>query len=244
MKCICLDLRRALAGRWFLAALMASLAALIVSLGDDAYYLLNYWREPGAGDCPATLPGLLLSAMQGDFGVMTLPALSALPYAAQALLEIRCGAFRPALFRAGRRSWIAGKALACLLSGMALQGAAALCLALLLHGLMGLCAGRPFPPADMAPAAALLRRRMLCGGLWASLGCLAALLTDTASAAYLAPLCLCYAMVMLSTRFFPQAPLLNPAAWLTGSALPLAAGLALLTAALLLILHREVASHV
>ena len=58
---------------------------------------------------------------------------------------------------------------------------------------------------------------MLCGGIWAGVGCVIALATETASAAYLAPLCLCYALMMIGTRFFPDAMMLNPMQWVSGA---------------------------
>ena len=75
-------------------------------------------------------------ALCGDFGMLTLPALSALPFAAQALHEIKCGAVRPAVFRAGRRM-DSGKAAGCILSGMVLQAAAAGLLGLILYAVRG-----------------------------------------------------------------------------------------------------------
>lgn len=62
-----------------------------------------------------------------------------------------------------------------------------------------------------------LARIMLCGGIWAGVGCVIALATETASAAYLAPLCLCYALMMIGTRFFPDAMMLNPMQWVSGA---------------------------
>ena len=64
----------------------------------------------------------------------------------------------------------------------------------------------------------MLLRRMLCGGIWAGVGCIIALATETASAAYLAPLCLCYALMMIGTRFFPDVAMLNPMQWVNGAA--------------------------
>lgn len=63
---------------------------------------------------------------------------------------------------------------------------------------------------------AALLRRMLCGGIWASVGCVMALATETSSAAHLGPLCLCYALMMLGKRFFPAAVMLNPINWIDG----------------------------
>ena len=105
MKAIVCDVRRALTGRWFWAALLATTAALYLSIGQAADALMDDTQN-----LRFTLSELLLMALYGDFGMLTLPALSALPFAAQALHEIKCGAVRPAVFRAGRRMWILGKA--------------------------------------------------------------------------------------------------------------------------------------
>lgn len=242
MKCIGCDLHRALMGRWFRMAIFASAATLYISIGSPSYDLiaqLKQVREFG-DDFYLNASDLLLQGLQGDFGVMVLPALSALPFAAQALQEIKSGAIRPAVFRVGRRSWMAGKLLSTFASGMLLQAAAAMNLLLILHLLMLICAGTWFPTGDFAHVIPVLLRRMLCGGIWSGLGGLVALLTETASAAYLAPLCLCYTMMMIGTRFFPEVPLLNPTNWLTGTVWPLLLMLAFLAAALAWTMRKKV----
>ena len=220
MKCILSDFRRAIAGRWFLAALMATTVALYLSIGQASYGLIGYlesieWQE---GNFWYSMSDLLALGMKGDFGMLTLPALSALPFAAQALHEIKSGAIRSAVFRTGRKSWIIGKVAGCAISGMLLQGAAVGLLFLILNGLMRCIAGQWFPWGDPADFWLLLLNRMLCGGIWAGIGCVIALATETASAAYLAPLCLCYALMMIGTRFFPDAMMLNPMQWVNGAA--------------------------
>ena len=50
MKSICYDLRRAIAGRWFLAALMATKVAWYLSIGPASYGLIGEldsidWQE-------------------------------------------------------------------------------------------------------------------------------------------------------------------------------------------------------
>lgn len=219
MKCILYDLRRAIAGRWFIAALFATIVALYLSIGPATYSLIDYlesieWQEDNFW---YSLSDLLILGMQGDFGVLTLPALSALPFAAQALHEIKSGAIRPAVFRTGRTAWIMGKAAGCTLSGMLLQGAAVGLLFLILNGLMVCIAGHGFPWGGNAEFWPIIFRRILCGGIWAGVGCVIALATETASAAYLAPLCLCYALMMIGIRFFPEAPMLNPMQWVSGN---------------------------
>lgn len=246
MKCIADDFRRAITGRWFLAAFFASVVSLYMSIGDQSYYLVNMLTEMEMSEDSFWLDvaSLLLQGMQGDFGVMILPALSALPFAAQALQEIRSGAIRPAVFRVGRISWIAGKLLSTFASGMLLQIAAAMGLLLVFHLMMLIYAGVLFPMGDFAPIWAVLLRRMFCGGIWAGVGCMIALMTETTSAAYLAPLCLCYAMVMIGTRFFPDVPLLNPSNWLSGMLWPLLLVLAVLAVALVWMLRKKVNAYV
>lgn len=246
MKCIADDFRRAITGRWFLVAFFASVVSLYMSIGDQSYYLINMLTEMELSEDSFWLDAasLLLQGMQGDFGVMILPALSALPFAAQALQEIKSGAIRPAVFRVGRKNWIAGKLLSTFASGMLLQIVAAVGLLLIFHLMMLICVGGWFPMGDFTPVRPLLLRRMLCGGIWAGAGCLMALMTETTSAAYLAPLCLCYTMVMIGIRFFPDVALLNPSNWLSGMLWPLLLVLAVLAAALVWMLRKKVNAYV
>ena len=242
MKCILSDVRRAIAGRWFLAALMATTVALYLSIGQASYGLIGYlesieWQE---GNFWYSMSDLLALGMKGDFGMLTLPALSALPFAAQALHEIKSGAIRSAVFRTGRKSWIIGKVAGCAISGMLLQGAAVGLLFLILNGLMYGIAGQWFPWGKGGDFWPLLFNRMLCGGIWAGVGCLIALVTETASAAYLAPLCLCYALMMIGTRFFPDAAMLNPMQWVSGASWILLILLAITLSFQVLFLNRGV----
>ena len=219
MKSICYDLRRAIAGRWFLAALIATIITIYLSVGRATYGLIGYLENIEMYDDSFwySMSDLLALGMKGNFGMLTLPALSALPFAAQALHEIKSGAIRPAVFRTGRKNWIIGKATGCVVSGMLLQGVAVGLLFLILNGLMYGIAGQWFPWGKGGGFWPLLFNRMLCGGIWAGVGCVIALVTETASAAYLAPLCLCYALMMIGTRFFPDAAMLNPMQWVSGA---------------------------
>ena len=249
MRCILSDLRRALTGRWFLLALAATTIALYLSAGTQTYnFLLSLQELAEGGYDPEEFfaldaASLLTGAMRGDFGLLTLPALSALPYGAQALTELRNGALRPALFRSGRRSWLMGKLLACVLSGIILQGLATLLLLGVLHGMTRSIGGVALPPGDMEAVWTMLLKRMLCGGLWAGIGSAIALLTETSSAASIAPLCLCYALMMVGTRFFPGLTAMNPMNWLSGQLWPLWVGLLAVCLLLIATLNREVNRH-
>ena len=246
MKSILYDLRRAAAGRWFLAALFAAAAALYLSVGQDTYDMISYLESIAQCDEGYWYPlsEMLVLGMQGSFGMLTLPALSALPFAAQALHEIKSGAIRPAVFRTGKTAWTVGKASVCIVSGMLLQGAAVGLLYLILNGLVRGRTGQWFSWGTGAEFWQMLLCRMLCGGIWAGVGCVIALATETASAAYLAPLCLCYALMMIATRFFPELPTLNPTLWVSGAAW-LSAVLLVFTAGLeIFFLNRGVGKYV
>lgn len=244
MKSILYDIRRALAGRWFLASAVVSAIALYMSIGQESYHLMNELRNLESGNpFYFELANLLRQSMQGDFGIMTLPALAALPFAAQPLQEIKSGAIRPAVFRIGRSAWLMGKGIACFLSGMLLPLISVVILALIFHLVMLICGGMLFPTGDISVIYLPLLSRMICGGIWACIGCMIALLTETAAAAYLAPLCLCYALTMIGTRFFPQIPMLNPSNWMTGSPYPLLFLLIPMILLMALTLRREVYRH-
>lgn len=245
VKCIRADLRRALGGRWFFVTLITSTAALYMAIGSQSYSLIRMLTEDAvsANDFWLDTATLLVQGLQGDFGIMTLPALSALPFAAQALTELKCGAIHPVIFRTGHKDWICGKVLGCICSGMLLQLMGTLTLALVFQVLSIGFAAVFFPLGDLTALWPLLLRRMLCGGIWACTGCLIALLTETTAAAWLAPLCLCYTLIMLGTRFFPDVRLCNPANWLTGAFGPLLLVLAILIAALFFTLSKKVKAY-
>ena len=243
MKCILYDIRRALTGRWFFIAVAASAAALYMSIGNDTYSLMSNLKDLDNDYFHFTLANLLFQGLIGEFGAMTLPALAALPFAAQPLQEIKSGAIRPAVFRTGRKEWMLGKGIACILAGMFLPLTAAVHLTVILHAIMLIYESRLFPAGDITILLGPLIARMLCGGIWAGVGCIIALLSETAAAAYLSPLCLCYALTMIGTRFFPQIALLNPTNWLMGEPWTPAILLALLTVAVLFTLRKEVLSN-
>ena len=219
MKCILLDLHRSLTNRWFLVALLSTAITLYLSIGQATYGLLEYLKNYTlyTDSFWYSMSDLLTIGMKGEFSLLTLPALSALPFSAQALHEIKSGAIRPVVFRAGRKCWIIGKIMGCVISGMLLQGAAIGLLFLLLNGLMFSITGQWFPWQSDNGFLLAFACRMLSGSIWAGIGCVMALATETSSAAYLAPICLCYALMMIGTRFFPNIPMMNPIQWVSGT---------------------------
>lgn len=120
MKCILSSARRAISGRWFFIATFAALATMWLSVGNATYTLMDNLYMGSVPDWAV----LLSKACLGQFGMLTLPALSAMPFASQALHELRSGVARFAIFRTGRKPYIAGQIVACIFSAMTMQAAA------------------------------------------------------------------------------------------------------------------------
>ena len=243
MKCIFSDFRRAITGRWFLIAIFASMLALWASVGPQSWYVLDALQMAAEDDEWMDWPYFLQSALTGQLGLLLLPALSALPCASEALHELRSGVFRPAIFRTGRAAYIWGQTLSCVVSGMAVQLCAFVGLSLFLNAASRMAGGGWIPMEALGGCLPPLVGRALCGGGWAVIGCIVALITETSSAALIAPLCLCYALTMIGTRFFPNALFLNPVNWPSAPPPALLLALCLLTFSALLILTREVTNH-
>lgn len=234
-----LDLRRALTGRWFVIALLATLGTLLVAIGRDLLHLddwMMYGSEPRWDD-------LLRQGMQGQFAALTLPALSALPAAGQALLEVQTGTARYSIFRAGWRHYVLGKTLACLLGGVLAQALAFLLLLGALQGIRIRVLAAPFPLNSLDGALSMGLARAICGGIWVAVGSALALMTETPSAATIGPLCLFYTLLMVVTRFFPTVPAVNPVNWLGGPSGWLLLGLLVSALGQALVLRRKVHDH-
>ena len=78
----------------------------------------------------------------------------------------------------------------------------------------------------------------------AGAGSLLALLSDTTSAATVGPLCLCYGLMMVGTRFFPQVNALNPLLWMNHASPSLWLGLLALGIVLGIVNLRQVKANV
>ena len=240
MKFICSNLRRAMAGRWFCVAIFTSSALLWLSIGPETWYFFDGLLDKNTPDWTSFLQNALI----GQTGQLLMPALSALPYSAEAFREIRNGIFRPVLFRVGYRNYLIGQTVACFVSGAMVQLGAMAILCVFLSVAVVVTGNVPISLSYISAIAFLLLGRMVCGGGWALSGCIAALITSTASAAMIAPLCMNYALTMIATRFFSQMRLLNPGTWQSapmGALLLAALALLTITGA---VLYREVKKHV
>lgn len=240
MNYILRNVRRSMTGRWFPIAVVATAVTLWLSMGTASWGFFDRLRDVEIYNWAYILD----SALNGSLGLLLLPALSALPFGGEVLREVRSGAFRAVLFRTGRGAYVFGQAIACFVSGLMVQFLAIAVLTGVMVASTLLAGGEVFPFEALVGMSERIIERILCGGGWALIGCIAALITETYSAAILAPLCLCYAITMIAARFFPDAAMLTPAQW---PEMPLPALISICLALLLVAgvcIHREVQKHV
>lgn len=210
MKSILFDVRRAVVNRWFWIAVIGTIMSLWLSIGAETYSL----RDMQISGCLPDWISMMQKALHNEFGGFTMPVLSALPFAAAALLEIRSGAARNFVFRTSRLNYICGKVVGCLFSGIMLQLFSIGFLYFFFNMVSITMFGTNIQLCSMHQVGSSTLSHALSGGVWACLGSCVALLTDTSSAAYIGPLCICYALTMISSRFFPNVKMLNPLWWL------------------------------
>lgn len=207
------DIRRTLRNPWFFVSVLITILTLWLGLGDYSYRILHIHIE---GISIAWLDGIQ-TALSAQIATIALPTLSALPFAANAFLEIYTGASRMAVFRAGSQAYCRGKAVTCCLSGMLIQ-LLALCGFVLLLYLFSLRANTldldlPIQAMKNDVRALFPSQKSLltlwpcfldhivCAGVWACIGGSMALLTKTSMAAYVGPMMISFCLSFIRTRF-------------------------------------------
>ncbi len=150
---------------------------------------------------------MLVTALNSQAMFLPVPVIAALPYAASLIEEMQDGFWKYALQRGTVWRYCLGKLMVCWISGAAavLLGCIGFFLLMLL-----LPHGRIVMSSDLWR---VLMTHALCGGLYALSGMLASVLARDRATAWFAPFLLVYFFIILGTRYFPQAPLLNPQNW-------------------------------
>lgn len=161
---------------------------------------------------------LLQSALTSDTMTLALPILSALPFTASYIDDIRSGFIKEYLPRTRRRDYIAGKLTACLLSG----GCALVLGVLLFYGGSALV----FLPLEMVLEEGMEAEPwlgplldscilMFCSGaFWSLVGMTMSAVTGSGYMAYAAPFILYYVMIILCERYFTMLYVCYPREWL------------------------------
>lgn len=207
------DLSRAL-GKPFLFAVFGCMLCLLFSAFSPVLSLyqnselsvsLYYHRQ------------ITLSAMGGKALLFSLPVLSTVPFSGAFVEDVKSGYLKAYLPRTTVTRYIAGKELACALSG-GLAPALGIVLGHILITLL-VIPFETFSDVPMEPLLGALLGRIalfaLSGALFASLGMLFSTVTMNSYMAYASPFILYYVLIILQERYFRDSFMLNPQNYLT-----------------------------
>ncbi len=200
-------------GRFLLGVLFVAVAVFPAS----AETLLKALRSEDLLDC-GFHGSFVLNAVRSDTIVFCLPIVCALPFAACFVDDVKSGFIKLYIHRAGRRAYILGRALGCVVSG-----GLVIALGLLLaYGAAALV----FLPRETAPLPgvetpgyfrellSVCWRFFLSGGLWALAGLALSSRMESKYIAYGSPFILYYILIILHERYFDRLYVLYPKAWL------------------------------
>ena len=208
------SLRQSVLNGRFLPGVVFVVAAVFLASAET---LSRAFRSEGLLDC-GFHGRLVLAAVQSDTIVFCLPIVSALPYAASYVDDVKTGFIRLFIHRAGRRGYILGRALGCVVSGglVISLGLLLACCAAALVFLPREAAPRPGAedPGAFQALFSVCGRFFLSGGLWALVGMTMSTLMESRYIACGAPFILYYVLIILHERYFDWLYLLYPKTWL------------------------------
>lgn len=240
MRHVWADIRRAVCSRSFLLAALGMAACLVIGAFQSLWRLFQM-------EWPQVLLGyheeLFLQCLGGELVLFAVPILSAVPYTAAFVEDVKSGYLKPYLTRTTVNSYVWGKSLGAALSG-GLALVVGMGLALLVFWLV--CApvevyGEWAVPSKLPEIGLRLVLFFLSGALWATVGLLFSGLTQNIYLAYASPFILYYVLIILQERYFRAAFMLNPQNYLTmEGAWPLQGKSAALTLLSLVILFQLV----
>lgn len=164
---------------------------------------------------------MILTALSSDTIIMIFPIVSALPFTASYIDDIKSGFVKEYLPRIGRADYIKGKLIACIISG----GTVFMAGVLLAYGIAALI----FSPmeaalaADMEDPQYLLQMIRQCslyfcsGAFWSLTGITLSAVTGSKYMAYASPFIIYYVLIILCERYFKALYILYPKEWLSPS---------------------------
>lgn len=216
-KAIFADLHQALANKGFVIAVAGTALVLLLS---SVQGILSGFRSAELLS-PDFHDTLIMSALSSEAMALALPILCALPYTASFLDDVKSGFIKEYLPRTTVARYIAGKAVACAVSGgLALAlgiflayGFAAL-LFLPMEAYPNLDATVPNYFGNLMETALMF---FASGAFWSLIGLTFATLTNSKYMAYASPFVLFYVFIILYERYFDKLFVLYPREWLNPS---------------------------
>ncbi|MDD6044845.1 MAG: hypothetical protein PUC76_04265 [Clostridia bacterium] len=216
-RAICAGLRQAILSRAFL---ISTLGAALIPLLSSVQGILAGFRSAELLS-PGFHSDLIMGALSSEAMALALPILAALPYTASFIDDVKSGFIKEYLPRTTVSRYIAGKAMACAVSG-------GLVLALGIFIAYGFAAllflpMEAFPPTDAEVPnyfGNLMETALMffaSGAFWSLVGLTFAALTNSKYMAYASPFVLFYVLIILYERYFDRLFVLYPREWLNPS---------------------------
>jgi hypothetical protein len=211
------DIRQAITSRGFIVSVTGMVLVLALS-GVNSIIEAVRATTPLPNGFHAQL---IFDALASDGFTLALPILCALPYTAAFVDDIKSGYIKLHLHRSGVRPYIAGKLIACALSGglallfgiLIAYGMAALCFTPMELALMEGEAAQPYFAQLLLKAATLF----FSGAFWSLTGFTFASATQSRYMAYASPFILYYVLIILHERYLESLYVLYPREWLLQS---------------------------
>ena len=161
------------------------------------------------------------NAIVSDSMKFALPIIAALPFTASFVNDLKSGFLKSYLHRTSRNDYIAGKCMACAVSGGAVL-ALGIVASYLISAIVFLPMEDTMPTdaASLAFYADLLKRIVLVflsGALWSLCGLALSAMTCSKYMAYASPFIIYYILIILHERYFDRSYFLYPKEWIDPS---------------------------
>lgn len=215
-KAVLNALRQGLGVRFFVGVLCVC-AALAWACFDP---LLQLYRLRQLPLTEGYTLNLMLSALESDSFAPFVPIAAVLPLSGCFVGDLKSKFATLTVVRTGYTPYLISRVIACFLLG----GGVVLTGVLVSYGVLCLVLLPVESAAQTAPDTSELLERcllaFLCGGLWALTGLALSTVMESGYIAYVSPFIVYYLLVILYERYFPNATLLYPRAWLSADDWP------------------------
>ena len=210
-------IKQAVFGKDFLIGLIAVFTVVLASSFSDA---LEALRTGGPLENGFHLQ-LIAGALVSDAMVFALPVIAAMPFAASFVSDLKSGFLTYYLHRTSRRDYLAGRCVACGLSGglVFVLGTLVCCLIsapvfIPMEDTVSKAAAAPALYTGLLKSLALV---FLSGVFWSLCGLTFAAATGSKYMAYASPFILYYVLIILHERYFKKLYVLYPKEWIRPS---------------------------
>ena len=160
---------------------------------------------------------MILNALVSEGMILALPILVALPFTSSFVDDVKSGYIKFNLHRTSRQKYIAGKCIACAVSG-GLALVFGILATYVISALVFLPMEAPLPKgAESAGYFAEIMGKVLLfffsGAFWSVVGLTVATLTNSKYMAYASPFVIYYVLIILYERYFDRLYILYPKEW-------------------------------